>query len=127
MGRVIHFEIHADDPERACGFYTGVFDWSITRWGDEAYWLASTGPDDEPGIHGAILPRPGPRPEIGDPIVGAVITVQVDDLDASLARATELGGTLALDKMPIPGVGTVAYVIDTEANVVGLLQPEAPG
>jgi predicted enzyme related to lactoylglutathione lyase len=36
----------------------------------------------------------------------------------------ELGGQLAIDKMTIPGVGTVAYVLDTEANVVGMLQPE---
>jgi predicted enzyme related to lactoylglutathione lyase len=27
--------------------------------------------------------------------------------------------------MIIPGVGTVAYVLDSEANVIGMLQPEA--
>ena len=56
--------------------------------------------------------------------MGAVNTVPVDKLDAALATVTELGGGLALDKMAMPGVGTVAYVHDTEANVVGLLQPE---
>lgn len=125
MGRLIHFEIHADDPERAVGFYTGVFGWSVSRFGDMEYWLLSTGPDDEPGINGAILPRSGERPAVGAAVVGAVNTVQVDDLDASLAKAFELGGVLALDKMPIPGVGTVAYVLDTENNVVGMLQPES--
>ncbi len=124
MGRLIHFEIHADDPERAVAFYTGVFGWSVSRFGDMEYWLLSTGPDDEPGINGAILPRSGERPPVGAPVVGAVNTAQVDDLDASLAKAFELGGVLALDKMTIPGVGTVAYVLDTENNVVGMLQPE---
>ncbi|MDQ1402826.1 MAG: uncharacterized protein QOG03_1142 [Actinomycetota bacterium] len=124
MGRLVHFEIHADDPERAVGFYTGVFGWEVNRFGDQEYWLLSTGPEGEPGIDGAILPRSGERPAIGASIVGAVNTVQVDDLDATLAKAFELGGQLALDKMPIPGVGTVAYVIDTEANVIGMLQPE---
>jgi predicted enzyme related to lactoylglutathione lyase len=54
-----------------------------------------------------------------------VNTVQVADLDVSLEKAFERGGVLALDKMVIPGVGTVAYVLDSEANVVGMLQPEA--
>jgi predicted enzyme related to lactoylglutathione lyase len=48
----------------------------------------------------------------------------VVDLDASLATAFGLGGVMALDKMVIPGVGTVAYVLDSEANVIGMLQPE---
>lgn len=124
MGRVVHFEIHADDPERAVGFYTGVFGWTVNRFGDQEYWLLSTGAPDEVGIDGAILRRSGDRPAIGASPVGAVITAQVTDLDASLAKALELGAQMALDKMPIPGVGTVAYVIDTEANVVGMLQPE---
>ena len=37
MGRVVHFEIHADDPERAVGFYTGVFGWTVNRFGDQPY------------------------------------------------------------------------------------------
>lgn len=123
MGRVIHFEIHADDPERAVGFYSELFGWEVTRWGEEEYWLAATGPEGEAGINGAFLKRRGDRPEVGAPTVGAVITVQVDDIDAALAKASELGGQLAVAKMDIPGVGTVAYVIDTEANVVGMLQP----
>jgi len=125
MGRIVHFEIHADDPQRAIGFYRDVFGWTISHWGDMEYWLCSTGPADEPGIDGAILPRSGGRPEIGGPVVGAVNTVQVDDLDAALASAIDHGGSMALDKMAIPGVGTVAYVLDTEANVVGMLQPES--
>jgi predicted enzyme related to lactoylglutathione lyase len=124
MGRVVHFEIHADDPERAVLFYTTVFGWTVSRMGDIDYWLLSTGPDGEPGINGAILPRSGERPPLGAPIVGMVTTAQVDDLDAALTKVLELGGDLALDKMKIPGVGTVAYVHDTEANVVGILQPE---
>jgi predicted enzyme related to lactoylglutathione lyase len=125
MARPVHFEIHADDPQRAIAFYTDVFGWTVNQWDDQPYWLVSTGPKDEPGIDGAILPRMGERPAAGAPIVGMVNTVQVDDLDTALAKAFERGGVLALDKMVIPGVGTVAYVLDSEANVVGILQPEA--
>jgi predicted enzyme related to lactoylglutathione lyase len=125
MGRVVHFEIHADDPDRAVTFYTTAFGWSVTRMPGVDYWLLTTGPDGEVGINGAVLPRVGERPPIGAPVVGAVTTVQVEDLDATLARVGELGGDIALDKMAIPGVGTVAYVHDSEANVVGVLQPES--
>jgi uncharacterized protein len=125
MGRPVHFEIHADDPERAVAFYTGVFGWTVNRWGDQPYWLLKTGDEGELGIDGAILPRQGERPAIGAAIVGCVNTVSVADLDNALEKVKALGGDLALDKMTIPGVGTVAYVHDTEANVVGILQPEA--
>lgn len=124
MPRPIHFEIHANDPQRAIAFYTGVFGWTVNQYDDQQYWLVSTGPTDEPGIDGAILPRMGARPAPGAPVVGMVNTMQVADLDASLAKAIGLGGVLALDKMAIPGVGTVAYVLDSEANVIGMLQPE---
>ena len=117
MSRPIHFEVHADDPQRAIAFYTGVFGWTVNQYGDQPYWLVSTGPTDQPGIDGAILPRMGDRPAPGAPVVGMVNTMQVVDLDASLAKAFELGGVLALDKMVIPGV-------DSEANVIGMLQPE---
>lgn len=125
MARPVHFEIQADDPQRAIKFYTGVFGWEINKWGEQDYWLVTTGPDDQhPGINGAIMPCNTDRPAPGAPVVGSVITMQIDDLDASLAKALELGGVIAMDKFAIPGVGTVAYVLDSEANVVGMLQPE---
>ena len=44
MGRVVHFEIHADDPERAVKFYRGVFGWDVTKWdGPVDYWLVDHG------------------------------------------------------------------------------------
>ncbi len=124
MARPVHFEIHADDPQRAIAFYTDVFGWTVNQWADNPYWLVSTGPTDQPGIDGAILPRSGDRPAVGAPVVGMVNTMQVDNLDTALAKAFERGGVLALDKMVIPGVGTVAYVLDSEANFIGMLQPE---
>ena len=70
MARPVHFEIHADDPQRAIAFYTDVFGWTVNQWGDQPYWLVSTGPTDEPGIDGAILPRMGDRPLTGAPAAG---------------------------------------------------------
>ena len=127
MGRVVHFEIHADDPQRAVDFYTGVFGWQVTPMPTGDYWLLITGEDDDPGINGAVLPRMGDRPALGAPVMGATVTVCVDDLDATLARAKEAGAVMALDKMTVPGVGDLAYVVDTEGNVLGILQPSEAG
>jgi predicted enzyme related to lactoylglutathione lyase len=124
MGRVVHFEIHADDPERAVAFYTGVFGWQVTPLPDMSYWLLSTG-TEAPGIDGAVLRRQGDPPAAGAPVMGACVTVQVDDLEATLAKAFATGGQLALETMPVPGVGLLAYLLDTEGNVLGVLQPEA--
>ena len=123
MDHLVHFEIHADDPARAIAFYTTLFGWTVAQMGAEPYWLVTATTEGEPGISGAILPRRGPRPAPDAPVNGMVNTVQVDDVDAALRRARELGGDVALERMEIPNVGAVAYVHDTEGNVVGLFQP----
>jgi uncharacterized protein len=60
MNRVIHFEIHAANPQRAISFYKNVFGWEFNNWGgSEDYWLIRTGPDDKPGINGGLIKRRG--------------------------------------------------------------------
>ncbi|NBH09238.1 VOC family protein [Amycolatopsis sp. SID8362] len=122
MPRPVHFEIHAGDPDRAVAFYTSVFGWKFERWGEAPYWVISTGEGN--GIDGGLLPRQGPAPEASAPVHGFVNTIAVTDLDASLDAVTDAGGTLALPKNPVPGVGWLAYCNDTEGNVFGLLQPD---
>ena len=124
MSRVVHFEIHADDLPRAARFYTDLFGWTISKWdGPVEYWMIFTGPDGTPGINGGLIPRRHPRGE-ADAVIAFVCTVNVDNLDASLARGLELGATVALPKMPVPGVGWLAYLKDTEGNVFGMMQPD---
>jgi predicted enzyme related to lactoylglutathione lyase len=122
MRRPVHFEIHADDPERAIEFYTRVFGWDLQRWGQLEYWVATTGDRSAPGIDGAILPRRGPAPEVGDPVNAYVCTIDVPDLDATVSAATERGGEVRLPRFAVPGVGWQAYLADTEGNLVGVLQ-----
>ena len=125
MARVVHFEIHADDPERAVKFYSDLFGWKLTRWGGPMeYWLVVTGSDGTPGINGGLMKRQHPLGG-NDGVIAYVCTVDVDDLDRDVAKAQQLGGALALPKMPVPGVGWLAYVKDTEGNVLGLMQPDA--
>lgn len=127
MPRPVHFEIHADRPPRAIAFYKKMFGWTFKKFSGSPmpYWLITTGPDGEPGINGGLHPRIGPKPKPNQAVIGYVCTVPVDDLKAALAKATRAGAHVCVEPMPIPGVGLLAYVQDTEKNLLGLLEPAA--
>ncbi len=124
--RPVHFEIHADDPERAIKFYRSVFGWKIERWGagEPAYWLITTGPKEAPGIDGGLLKRMGPPPADMQPVSSYINTIDVPDFDAAAKTVIAANGRKALDKMPIQGVGWLGYFKDTEGNLFGLMQAD---
>lgn len=118
MGRVIHFELNAENPERAVEFYTRVFGWKINNWGGpQDYWLINTGPDDQPGINGAITRRT----TSGDTTVNSIDVPSVDDF---VVKITKNGGKVLTPKMPIPGIGYFCYCQDTECNTFGIMQAD---
>jgi uncharacterized protein len=123
MARVVHFEIHADDPQRAVKFYSEVFGWQANNWGGpQEYWLVTTGPKTEPGIDGAILRRN--QRVTGEGVTAFVCTVDVPSVDDTAAKITANGGTIALPKMAVPQVGWLIYGIDTEGNIFGAMQSD---
>jgi predicted enzyme related to lactoylglutathione lyase len=123
MNRVIHFEIHAENPERAIAFYQDLFEWKFERWGEIEYWIVYTGSKTEPGIDGGLLKRKGTID--GTAIIAYVCTIEVASLDGSVAKALAKGGQMAVPKMPIPGMGWLAYCKDSEGNVFGMMQADA--
>jgi predicted enzyme related to lactoylglutathione lyase len=121
MLRVVHFEIHAENPERAIRFYETVLGWTFKKWeGPQDYWMITTGPQDQPGINGGLIRRQGTIS--GDAVIAYVCTVDVPSVDEYSKKAIQAGGQVALPKMPIPGVGWLAYFKDTEGNIFGLIQ-----
>jgi uncharacterized protein len=120
MGRVVHFEITADDPDRAAAFYRRAFGWEITGWGGGLfkYLLATTGPEDSPGINGAITDRQGQHQAV-------INSIGVESWESAAAAVTEAGGKVLMAKTPIPGIGYFAYCTDTEGNVFGIMQEDA--
>ena len=116
MPRPIHFEIPAENVDRAIGFYTKVFGWTFQKWdGPMPYWLIITGPDDQPGINGGLMER-------RDPQQPCVNTVDVANLDKSVETVSANGGQVVVPKMPVPGVGWLAYCKDTEGHIFGMMQ-----
>lgn len=123
MARVVHFELHADDPERAVAFYERVFGWRFQHMPAIDYWMIMTG--EGPGVDGGLVRRRGPRPVDGQAVNAFVCTLGVDNVDEAVSSAVEAGARMAVPKMAIPNVGYVAYVRDTEANILGLFQEDA--
>jgi predicted enzyme related to lactoylglutathione lyase len=121
MGGVVHFEIPADDQERARKFYQDAFGWKINPLPELNYNTVTTTPTDEatgrptePGaINGGLMGREG---ELTTP----VITVDVPDIDAALKTVEQLGGSVVTPKDTVPDMGFFAYFKDTEGNIMGL-------
>ena len=125
-GRVVHFEIPADDEERAREFYKSAFGWAITTMPEMGYSMVMTTPADESGmpaepgsINGGMFAREG---ELKTPI----ITVDVEDIDAALEKIGSLGGGTVLPKQAVMDMGFAAYFRDPEGNILGLWQNAAP-
>ena len=116
MSKVIHFEINADNPERAVKFYSSTFGWKIEKYpgGQMDYWLLTAGPESEPGINGAIMPRNGN--------LSTVNTIAVGSVEEAVKSVEKAGGKVIQPKMPIPNVGYFAYCTDTEGNTFGILK-----
>jgi uncharacterized protein len=125
--RVVHFEIHAANPERAQAFYTEVFGWSFPKWMEQPpYWGVMTAPEQSPapGINGGLMPRMGEGPKDGAPVNAFVCTVQVDSFDETNAKILRAGGTVALPKFAIPGMAWQGYFKDPEGNIFGVHQAD---
>ena len=123
MSRVVHFDVEADDPERAMTFYRTVFGWEFEQWdGPIDYWLVSTGPSAEPGIDGGLARREGPAPDEDAPTATYTCTIDVADVEATVDAVRDAGGHVASDVDTIPGVGRLAYCVDTEGNRFGVME-----
>lgn len=117
--RIVHFEIVADDPRALATFYGEMFGWTFTRAANATveYWNCDTGAAT-PGINGGIVKKQHPRhPNMN--------YVGVASIDAAIAKAVKLGAEVALPKTLVPGVGTIACLLDPEGHVFGLLERSA--
>ncbi len=111
---MVHFEILADDPERAVKFYLDVFKWKIEKWDPFEYWLVTTGDDDEPGINGAIMPK-----EVDSMVMN---TISVDSYDEYADKIENSGGKILTEKTNVPELGVTGSLEDTEGNIFAIIE-----
>ncbi len=126
---VVHFEIHASEPQRLIDFYSSLLGWEFSKFGDMDYWAIGTGEGSMQvgaaghGINGGLTQRRGPSPAIGAPVAGANLVLGVDDVDSTFTKGIELGASAAMAPDDMPGVGRLAYLIDPDGNVFGFISP----
>jgi uncharacterized protein len=123
MDKVMHFEIPADNMERAQKFYHEVFGWKVNPVPNMEYTVMHTVEVDEKmmpkesgAINGGIMKK---SKEIKNP----VITIVVKNMDEAMKKLKEHGGKLFKEKMEVPGMGYAAYFKDSEGNIMGLFEP----
>ncbi len=127
MARPMHFEIQCDDLDRARAFYEAVFGWRFQDWGHvtgSPYLGVLTGEEGEPGIDGGMQLRGGAAPPDGAGCNGAVLTMVVEDFDATADAIARAGGTVAQPKTPLTGMAWQGYYLDTEGNTFGIHQSD---
>jgi predicted enzyme related to lactoylglutathione lyase len=116
MGKIVNFHLPADDVERAATFYREVFGWEFRSFpGSAVPYLVSDAADDTgPGVPAAITQRQ-------DVIKAPTPTIEVDNIDQAMLDIAMKGGQQARVQ-DIPGLGRFGYAIDSEGNVIALLQ-----
>lgn len=116
---IVHIEIPASAPKAAGQFYGDLFGWKTDT--DDQFDYTTFRPEDGPG---------GGFPKVNNEQVrpGAVLLyVDVDDIEASLAKAEKLGGQTVQSRTEIPGMGWFALFSDPTGNVIGLWQTAPQG
>jgi predicted enzyme related to lactoylglutathione lyase len=116
MPRPIHFDLTAEDPERAMKFYKDIFGWKFEKWeGPMEYWMITTGEKNEPGINGGLSKK-------GQQSMPNMNTIGVSSVEQFSATVQGKGGKILMSKTAIPGVGWFATCQDTEGNTFGIIE-----
>lgn len=118
-GKLVHFEVPAEDTSRVLAFYGKMFGWQFQKMeGPTEYHMGQVDETMGAGVH---------RADEGGGIPGIFVYFDVDDIKAGVAQVQELGGK-AEDPDSVPGMGWYARCADTEGNRFGLWQsdPSAP-
>jgi len=98
MPRPIHFDLTAEDPERAMKFYKDIFGWNFEKWeGPMEYWMITTGEKNEPGINGGLSKK-------GQQSMPNMNTIGVSSVEQFSASVQRNGGKILMSKTAIPGV-----------------------
>jgi uncharacterized protein len=118
MPTVVHFEIPADDPERAQKFYRELFNWQIDKYSGPLlpmdYWMVMTSTETgDKGVDGGLMARQHPEQRI-------TVYIDVPSVDQYMEKVEKLGGQVVFPKMAVPGMGYFAVCLDMEDNQFGL-------
>jgi predicted enzyme related to lactoylglutathione lyase len=108
INKIVHFEIGCRDRAAVAPFYSGLFDWQL----ESNPIMTSIRTGHEVGGH---LNQLGHEPHNY-----TMFYVEVEDLEASVARTVELGGKLLAGPLEYAPGNSFAWISDPEGNMIGL-------
>lgn len=124
MAKVGYFEIQVDDFKKAQEFYQNVFEWKFSKIDlPFEYHMIDTGHKGEDCINGGMLKRQQPLLQ-NSGISGYVCAIYVSSIDDTLEKVKKNNGRVTMEKTELPGIGYIAYGLDSEGNAFGLWQTE---
>lgn len=114
-------ELATTDPQKAGEFYTNLFGWSKQEFsfGPMQYTMFSNGDRTAGGMF-QIMPEMGPLPP------NWLVYFAVDDCDAKVQKATELGAQVMKPADDIPGIGRFAMLIDPQGASFSIIKLDNP-
>lgn len=119
MATIVHFDVPAENINRAKKFYEELFGWKIEPVpGPMEYYEITT--KDENGKEGVA----GGMGKRGQPDQKIVNYIGVKSIDKYIEKAKSLGGKIIMPKTTIPGFGYLTTFIDTEGNTIGLWETD---
>lgn len=115
QGAFVWYDLFTKDVDAAKAYYTETVGWGTQEWdGPMDYTMFTVGGAPV----GGVMPMPEGMPEGVPPHWLGYI--DVDDLEASLAKVTELGGQVRMPATEIPGIGHFATIADPQGAAVAL-------
>ena len=132
MPTIVHFEIPADDVEKAKKFYTDLFGWKTEKLSvtDDSrltsaataqpmeYWIITTTDDKgNKALGGGIMKRQMPEHRVTN-------YIGVKSVDEYSSKVEKLGGKVIAPKHTVPGMGYFALCIDTENNAFAIWETD---
>ncbi len=123
MDKVVHFELPADDLNRAKKFYQETFGWQLQDIPEMNYVIAQSVAVDEKthtpkeagAINGGFLKK-------NNIVSGPSFAINVDNIDRAADKIKRSGGTIVREKMAVGDMGFLAYFKDTEGNILSIWQ-----
>jgi uncharacterized protein len=114
-------ELGTNDTEKAGEFYSNVFGWArdTQNFGPMEYTLFKNGEKGAGGMY-KITPDMGPVPPHW------LVYFAVDDCDAKVQKASELGATIIKPADDIPGVGRFAILTDPQGAAFAIIKLTNP-
>lgn len=119
MPTIVHFDLPADDVERARTFYEKLFEWKFEKVPMEMpyYLFQTTDLAGNNAVGGGLGQRGAPDQRITN-------YIGVPDVEKYMAKVEKLGGTIIMQKTAVPGWGYLAVCVDTENNTFGLWEED---